>query len=334
MFWNRIIRKLKSVRQALKKINNRLYVYSPLPIPFYGSPVGRRINKLFLQLQLKNVFRRLKISAPLFWINTPTGWPVISSFSRKGLIYQRTDDYAAYDFDNFNTEYVKQIDNELIKKSEFVIHVSDELHEEALKITNESLLVTQGVDERFFCKTYPLPKDLESIPRPLIGYIGGMDKYKFDTQLIKGVAKKLPKYSFVLVGHKVANVEELESVPNIYFLGMKKHNQVPAYVHHFDICMVPTANTEWGQKCRPLKMMEYLAAGKPIIATPTPASLSFKEQLIIADDIESWTSSMLKIFEDNSRRSANIQESFTKLNSWNKLADNLKNELHIRHIYI
>ena len=101
LFWSRIKRKLKSVSRMLQRITPQLYVYSPLPLPLYQQRWGRALNSLILRTQLRAVYQRLRIHAPLVWVNTPTAWPVIASLSKRGLVYQRTDDYAAYDFDNW-----------------------------------------------------------------------------------------------------------------------------------------------------------------------------------------------------------------------------------------
>lgn len=329
MFWTRIKRKLGSVSHILQQVTPQLYVYSPLPFPFYQYRLGRLLNSLTLRLQLWTVYKYLGINNPLVWVNTPTAWPVIESWSRLGLVYQRTDDYAAYDFDNFNAEYIRQIDNKLLREADLAVHVSKELHCEALKITPHSLLVSQGVDNRFFIFNGPAPSDLDKIARPVVGYVGGMDSHKFDTQLVAQVAEKLPNYSFVLIGHPDPNVERLSDLHNVHFLGIKSHDEIPAYIHNFDICMLPTAQTEWGLKCRPLKLMEYLAAAKPVVATPTPASTPFAQTLNIGADASSWITAIQQITaskqETGSKNNLSPQQS---LKSWNIIADELWYQLH------
>ena len=260
------------------------------------------------------------------WINTPTAWPIIKKFQRSGTVYQRTDDYAAYDFDNFNNSYIKSIDTQLLNNSDLVIHVSEELHKEAVAINRNSILVTQGVDEKFFNKDGILPEDLKNIPGPLIGYIGGMDRHKFDTALVFDVAKRLNKYSFVLIGPANPNTDILRELHNVYFLGVKEHEQIPDYVHNFDVCIVPTAQTDWGLKCRPLKLMEYLAKEKIIIATPTPASNAFRHYVMIADDSESWVKNITKSITDLGNDTVSRKNAI-KLESWNELAKKFWKEL-------
>ncbi len=118
-FWSRIRNKLASVARTLRHVQPSLWVYSPLPFPLYQWAWGRAANQALLATQLRFVFGRLGIRRPLLWINTPTAWPVIKGLGRKGLVYQRTDDYAAYDFDNFNAAITAATVPKMTRKSIF-----------------------------------------------------------------------------------------------------------------------------------------------------------------------------------------------------------------------
>ncbi|MEN8141423.1 MAG: glycosyltransferase [Thermodesulfobacteriota bacterium] len=327
IFWTRIRRKLASVAHLLRQVDRQLHVYSPLPLPLYQSAWGRRLNSIILRLQLQAVYLRLGIKKPLVWINTPTAWPVIAPLPRRGLIYQRTDDYAAYDFDNFNSDYVRQVDNQLLGNADQVIHVSDELHQDAMKKGANSMLMPQGVDPRFFSHNGPMPDDLKTLPRPIIGYVGGMDHHKFDTPLVAEVARELPDYSIALIGPDNPNVAELHELANVHFLGSKSHAEIPAYTHNFDICLLPTAQSEWGLKCRPLKLMEYLAAGRPVVATPTPASSPFAEEIAIGADAQAWVSAITEILAQPSSHTHCAIGHNPKLQAWDDLAQKFYQQL-------
>lgn len=323
LFWKRIRRKLTSVARALQRVTPTLYAYSPLPLPLYQYNWGRALNAFILRAQLRVVYQRLGIRNPLVWVNTPTAWPVIATLPNRGVVYQRTDDYAAYDFENFNADYVREVDDELVRTANLILHVSEELHNQATIKTKHSLLLPQGVDEQFFAPISPPPEDLERIDKPIIGYVGGMDRHKFNTKLVAEVAQRLPDCSFVLVGMPNPNVESLHNLPNVYFLGVKRHDEIPAYVHGFDTCMLPTALTEWGLKCRPLKLMEYLAANKPVVATPTPASAQFSQTVFIADNAASWVE-MIKLISSGKSSSATLPIPVNhRLTTWNAITDQL-----------
>jgi glycosyltransferase involved in cell wall biosynthesis len=111
---------------------------------------------------------------------------------------------------------------------------------------------------------------------------------------------------------------------------MKDHGEIPAYVHGFDVCIVPTARTSWGMKCRPLKLMEYLAAGKPVVATETPASLAFANAVTIAQDTDSWVAGINSALRDSDGGAGAASKAAIALESWDDLAVRFWRELRSR----
>ena len=149
-----------------------------------------------------------------------------------------------------------------------------------------------------------------------------MDRHKFDTKLVADVIRKLPDCSFVLVGIPNPNVDPLREFNNVHFLGVKKHDEIPAYVANFDICILPTAQTEWGLKCRPLKLMEYLASNKPVLATPTPASAKYSKQVHISNDPAEWAAIIQQIISlDGQSGLTNTTEQ--NLTTWSNISDKI-----------
>ncbi len=289
-FWKRISNKLRSVARTLHRVTDRLWVYSPLPLPLYQYNVGRQVNHALLGAQLRGVFNHLGIRRPLFWINTPTGWPIVRGFGHRGVLYQRTDEYAAYAFDNFNAAWVQMLDEQLLLRADLVLHVDSELHERSARAGGRAVLLEQGVDERFLdppANERP-PDDLPMAGGPIVGYVGNLEPHKFNAELVAAAARQLPDCSFVLVGPYHQNADGLRGLPNVHLLGPRPHDRIMAYVRAFDVCMLPTARTSWAQHSNPIKLMEYLAAGRPVVATRTPAADRFCDYVHIADAPEAW----------------------------------------------
>ena len=111
----------------------------------------------------------------------------------------------------------------------------------------------------------PAP-ELDGIPHPILGYFGAMD-YVMDTELMAEVARLRPGWHWVLLGLK-SNLVRI-SAPNIHFLGSKPYRDLPRYVRHFDVCVLPwrqnNAFTSYGSA---IKVREYLATGKPVVMAP------------------------------------------------------------------
>jgi len=109
-----------------------------------------------------------------------------------------------------------------------------------------------------------IPKDLEAIPSPRIGYVGVINE-KVDFPLLTSICKQNPEWSIVLIGlEKVKQLdfqkklEELKNQPNCYFLGMKDYFDVPNYIYGLDVCMMCYVINDWTYYGYPLKLHEYV----------------------------------------------------------------------------
>ncbi|WP_034691125.1 glycosyltransferase [Kaistella palustris] len=111
------------------------------------------------------------------------------------------------------------------------------------------------------------PADLRNIAQPIVGYYGVIDE-RIDLELLRKTAEKAPDYSFVMIG-PVCKIEEsdLPRAANIHYLGMKSYDELPQYLQHFDIAMMPFALNDSTKFISPTKTLEYMSAYKPIIST-------------------------------------------------------------------
>ena len=111
------------------------------------------------------------------------------------------------------------------------------------------------------------PEDLTSIQSPIVGYYGVIDE-RIDLDLLQETAFGNPSASFVMIG-PICKIEErdLPRAENIHYLGMKSYDELPQYLHFFDIAMMPFALNDSTKFISPTKTLEYMAAMKPIIST-------------------------------------------------------------------
>ena len=118
-------------------------------------------------------------------------------------------------------------------------------------------------------------KDLVAIPKPMIGFMGTLNDWKINIQLLKKAATKYHLYSFVFVGTINSRSKQLRkllnSMPNCYHIGYKALNLLPFYISNFDICIIPYKINSYGEYEYPIKIMEYLEFGKSVITTALPS---------------------------------------------------------------
>jgi glycosyltransferase involved in cell wall biosynthesis len=118
---------------------------------------------------------------------------------------------------------------------------------------------------------------LRSLPRPIIGYIGGVHRH-VDFGLLNEMARARRDWSWVFVGPIQTSVVELEGLPNVYLLGQQEHHTLFRYIRQFDVCIVPYVKSHFTSTVVPTKINEYLAVGKPVVSTELPAVCEFNAQ--------------------------------------------------------
>lgn len=185
-----------------------------------------------------------------------------------------------------------ELEPKLIAKSDITVANAHALTDYSLKHNSNSYYFGMGCNIELFDgrKNFDLPHDMQNIPHPIIGYTGVLTSLRIDVDIIKAIAKANPSHSVVLVGpyDLLKNKNELNSFPNIYFLGKKPVDALPSYIQAFDVCINPQAVNDITYVNYPLKIDEYLSMGKPVVATKTQAMEMFNDYIYLAEKPEDY----------------------------------------------
>jgi teichuronic acid biosynthesis glycosyltransferase TuaH len=177
---------------------------------------------------------------------------------------------------------------ELMKKADAVVANSLYLKEYAAQFNKKSVDVGQGCEVDMFNEDIieRIPGDLENIASPIIGYIGFLTSMRLSIQLLVEIAEHNENWNLVLVGPEDNDFQnsKLHQLKNVFFLGRREPAQLPAYVKGFDVCINPQEINQLTIGNYPRKVDEYLAMGKPTVATATRAMEVFKECTYLAKD--------------------------------------------------
>ncbi|MEO6868896.1 MAG: glycosyltransferase [Ginsengibacter sp.] len=191
---------------------------------------------------------------------------------------------------------------QIIKSADVVLTNSLYLEEYARKYNSNSHDIGQGCEVDDFMKTgQPRPADMTNIDFPVIGYAGMLTSARLNISLILFIAESHKEWNIVLVGPQDNDFEEsqLHSVSNIFFLGPKEPQQLPSYVRHFDVCINPQILNQMTIGNYPRKIDEYLAAGKPVVATDTEAMKYFEEVTYLCKTPEDYVDKISLALEES-----------------------------------
>jgi GT2 family glycosyltransferase/glycosyltransferase involved in cell wall biosynthesis len=229
-------------------------------------------------LSALDAFRRVaSISHAVVVVDLPFWAPLALEAARRfgwRVIYDCMDHHAGFLDDGFGSAAVRiaieENEEALLHDSDAVLTTSRLLDERIRPIARKSVLLPNATDFEHFNKR---PAELavdESLERPVIGYYGAISSW-FDVELVEAAARARPHWSFVLVGSTFgADVNALETLPNVHFPGERPYAEIPSYLHAFDVACIPFKLNALTQATNPVKFYEYLSAGKPIVASALP----------------------------------------------------------------
>ena len=233
------------------------------------------------------------------------------------MIYYTRDNLREVPFFKKHGAY---FEDRLIKKSDLVVSNSMYLNDIAKVNNPNSVYVGQGCDVTLFNRDLItiVPEDIKTIPSPVIGYIGALKSSRLDIAVIEHIALSNPKWNVVLVGPEdeaFAN-SNLHNIKNVHFLGSKKEIELPKYLNAFNVALNPQALNELTIGNYPRKIDEYLAMGKPVVATLTKTMEVFADYTYLAKNKEEYVELITKALEEDSEELAKSRITFARTHTW------------------
>jgi GT2 family glycosyltransferase/glycosyltransferase involved in cell wall biosynthesis len=235
-------------------------------------------------------------------VNLPFWRPVAARLPANLVVYDCMDYHAGF---STNTGAVLDEEELLLQSCDLLMTTSGRLAEmmQAKVPDKPHVLVRNGTEVAHFA-TAPEQLRIERDGRPVIGYVGAISEW-FDVQLVIDMAQLRPDWRFVLVGSTFGcDVSAAKNVANIQFTGEVPYSELPGWVHAFDVCMIPFLINELTSCTNPVKVYEYLSAGKPVIATRMPELEAIADQVYIADDAPGFVRAIEESLRENKREGA------------------------------
>ncbi|TAK32792.1 MAG: glycosyltransferase [Chloroflexota bacterium] len=162
--------------------------------------------------------------------------------------------------------YSPEVERKVVDYSQVLVATVKSLADRLRRLSGrEVALLPNAVNSRLFdpSRTYSRPADMPEAPWSMI-YVGALWGEWFDWNLLLRLADAYPEAAVVVVGDYRGQCPEPR--PNLHFLGLKPQRVLPAYLAHADVAIIPWKINPITQETSPLKVYEYLAMHKPVVA--------------------------------------------------------------------
>jgi len=192
-------------------------------------------------------------------------------------------------------------------------------------------MAPNGVDYTAYSTPVAEALDMQQIPHPRIGYIGRI-KPQLDMGLLLELSNRHPGWSFVLVGPVVPSLRngdpklsELIQRSNVYFLGNKAVEQLPAYNQHFDVSIMCYKVDDYTRYIYPMKLHEYLATGLPVVGSPIYSLQEFEGVIRLASTIDEWSAALSASLapESNTPRAVEARLEVARKHNWDRIVHHI-----------
>jgi teichuronic acid biosynthesis glycosyltransferase TuaH len=322
----------KNPENTLEQIEENLWVFTPLVVLESVSQVKNK--SLFDFLNNLNINRFSNSILPVirqlafknFILFTDSDF--YRSIRLKEILHPALFVYYIRDHmiaTHFFRHHGARMEEAMIRKADLVVTNSEFLADYGRQFNPHSYYVGQGCDAQLFNpdNISEFPEDIMKIRKmgkPIIGYVGALRSIRIDLALLEEMAIKSAQWNFVFVGweDEAFQKSKLHKQDNVFFLGAKKEDELPAYIKGFDVAMNPQVYNDLTRGNYPRKIDEYLAMGKPVIATNTEAMEMFRDICYLGRTADDYTMLIEKALKENSPHKEQERILLGREHSWEK----------------
>jgi len=306
---------------------------------------GRYIDA-FHNTKLQPLLRYLKEAQEQYTVNlwyTFPGFPSLTElFSWNKVVYDCSDLWTSpingkkSILANFRKNIISGAENRIIQKADVIFCTSEYLRTRIVeKLGSEEKVFTfeNGVEFDLFA-TNPLQTENilpDHFDGTVLGFIGGI-KPKLDFDLIKEVAQKKREWLFLFVGPDGTNdhpeFKNLLSESNVFWTGSVAPSDVPKYMNLIDIGIMPYKSSQYNQAVFPLKLFEFLAAGKSVLGMHLPSTEKYAEESVYVHLDTNDTNQFINVCEQledikNQENYIQRRKALAKTKNWNEVFEDM-----------
>jgi len=302
----RLIKRMNE--SAVQKQSGNLYTYTPIVYIHdqiaSRTPIVRVLQRWRMQLHLRRIMSELGFASRvrLSWIYNPWQKHCIGLAGEVAYIYECYDAYSEFGSALMGREEIRKTDEEMARGAMAVFATAKKLYADKVKLNENCWYIPNAVDSSVCEHTrasQSVPDGMKSISRPIVGFVGHVDDCFIDCDLLEYLATSNPAISFVFIGdiRTNARARALWRMHNVRALGYRKYEELPGYLAHFDVGIMPFRRNRITESLCPLKLYEYMAAGCPTVSTTIPEVAGCGDLISIAETHEGFDALLKKAVE-------------------------------------
>ena len=282
----RIVKRLRRMFMPPRQVEPGLWVWSPMVIPGGTRGLLMRINRVVFSSSLSWILRRLHFRSPLLWTYNPLTGRYLNLKRRAGTSKPSMFSAAVYHcVDRIHAQpgmpatLIADSERQLCRTVNVVFTTSPDLQASLMRLNACTYHYGNVADQAHFAAALdnpPAPASLAGIPKPRLMFVGAIDAYKLDLPMLTLLARQRSDWSWVLLGpvgetDPDTSIAALQALPNVHVMGVQPYADLPSWLAHADVALLPLQENTYTQHMFPMKFFEYLAAGRPVVATQIPA---------------------------------------------------------------
>ena len=260
---------------------------------------------------LEVMWRSQRIGGSVSIVEHPSWGSIVSSIPANFIVYDCMDHHAGF---STHTRDVGRYESELLESSDLVVVTSEFLR--SLHSIHEPHVIRNAAEVERFLPILDVASGRKQ-DEFVVGYVGTIAEW-FDLRLIINSARRFLDWKFVLVGSTAGcDISEAEQLPNIVFEGERPYSEVSDYLESFDVCVIPFKLTDLIKATNPVKVYEYLAAGKPVVSVRLPELEVMQGLIHLARDGNDWNEKLqVAMNERNDRELAEKRSDWARDHTW------------------
>ena len=292
-------------------VNTPTIIYHHAPTAEVTQALLKSIGELLLWAKTGQVFN---IVQHPFWL------PVARQLPNSQLIYDCMDHHEG--FENTGKEVIA-LEHELFRVADLTITTSGFLDDIVAKYTSRHEVIRNAGEFEYFSKA-PLSIYRDPHGRKIIGYYGAIAEW-FDIALICQLSQQFPDCLLLLVGADTVGAEsQLSSQKNIVFTGEVPYKELTHYLYAFDVCLLPFKVIPLILATNPVKVYEYLGAGKPVVAVDVPEIKQFGDLVRVGENQAHFVAQVGAVLAESVSESAIVaRKAFAEQQTWHHRARDL-----------